>query len=54
MIVINDVSNNHIGFESDYNQVRIITKKGDIFTTEVENKKVIATEIMNRVKTILK
>lgn len=54
MIVINDVSNNHIGFESDYNQVRIITKKGDIFTTEVENKKVIATEIMNRVKTILR
>ena len=53
MIVINDVSNNHIGFESDYNQVKIITKKGDIFTTEIENKKIIASEIMNKVKTIL-
>ena len=53
MIVINDVSNNHIGFESDYNQVKIITKKGDIFTTEVDNKKIIASEIMNKVKTIL-
>ena len=53
MIVINDVSNNHIGFESDYNQVKIINKKGDIFTTEIENKKIIASEIMNKVKTIL-
>jgi len=53
MIVINDVSNNHIGFESDYNQVKIITKKGDIFTTEIDNKKIIASEIMNKVKTIL-
>ena len=52
MIVINDVSNNHIGFESDYNQVKIITK-GDIFTTEIDNKKIIASEIMNKVKTIL-
>ncbi len=52
MIVINDVSNKQIGFESDYNQVKIITKKGDIFTTEVENKKIIASEIMDKVKTI--
>ena len=50
---INDVSNNHIGFESDYNQVKIITKKGDIFTTEIDNKKNIASVIMNKVKTIL-
>ena len=54
MIIINDVSNNQIGFESDYNQVKIITKKGDIFTTEVENKKIIASEIMDKVKTIFK
>ena len=52
MIIINDVSNNQIGFESDYNQVKIITKKGDIFTTEVENKKIIASEIMDKVKTV--
>ena len=52
MIIINDVSNKQIGFESDYNQVKIITKKGDIFTTEVENKKIIASEIMDKVKTI--
>ena len=54
MIIINDVSNKQIGFESDYNQVKIITKKGDIFTTEVENKKIIASEIMDKVKTIFK
>jgi len=53
MIIINDVSNKQIGFESDYNQVKIITKKGDIFTTEIDNKKIIASEIMNKVKTIL-
>ena len=52
MIIINDVSNKQIGFESDYNQVKIITKKGDIFTTEVKNKKIIASEIMDKVKTI--
>ena len=52
MIIINDVSNKQIGFESDYNQVKIITKKGDIFTTDVENKKIIASEIMDKVKTI--
>ena len=52
MIIINDVSNKQIGFESDYNQVKIITKKGDIFTTEVENKKIIASEIMDKVKKI--
>ena len=52
MIVINDVSNKQIGFESDYNQVKIITKKGDIFTTDVESKKIIASEIMDKVKTI--
>ena len=54
MIIINDVSNKQIGFESDFNQVKIITKKGDIFTTEVENKKIIASEIMDKVKTIFK
>ena len=52
MIIINDVSNKQIGFESDYNQVKIITKKGDIFTTDIESKKIIASEIMDKVKTI--
>ncbi len=54
MIVINDVSNNQIGFESDYNQVKIITKKGDIFKTEIENKKIIASNILDKLKTLIK
>ena len=54
MIVINDVSNNQIGFESEYNQVKIITKKGDIFKTDVENKKIIASNILDKLKTLIK
>ena len=54
MIVINDVSNNQIGFESDYNQVKIITKKGDIFKTDIESKKIIASNILDKLKTIIK
>ena len=53
MIVINDVSNSQIGFESDYNQVKIITKKGDIFKTDIENKKIIASNILDKLKTII-
>ena len=53
MIVINDVSNRKIGFDSDYNQVKIITKKGDIFKTDIENKKIIASDILDRLKTII-
>tara|TARA_B100000941_G_C28457228_1_gene528660 strand:- start:44 stop:1240 length:1197 start_codon:yes stop_codon:yes gene_type:complete len=53
MIVINDVSNRKIGFDSDYNQVKIITKKGDIFKTDIENKKIIASNILDRLKTII-
>ena len=54
MIVINDVSNNQIGFESEYNQVKIITKKGDIFKTDIENKKIIASNILDKLKAIIK
>lgn len=53
MIVINDVSNSQIGFESDYNQVKIITKKGDIFKSDIENKKIIASNIVDKLKTII-
>ena len=53
MIVINDVSNAQIGFESDYNQVKIITKKGDIFKSDIENKKIIASNIVDKLKTII-
>ena len=53
MIVINDVSNSQIGFESDYNQVKIITKKGDIFKSDIENKKIIASNIIDKLKTII-
>ena len=53
MIVINDVSNNQIGFESEYNQVKIITKKGDIFKTDIENKKIIASNILDKLKTLI-
>jgi len=54
MIVINDVSNNKIGFESDFNQVKIITKDGNIFSTDIEPKKVIAGKILDQISKIIK
>ena len=54
MVVINDVSNSRIGFESDYNQVKMITKNGNISSTEIEPKRVIAGKILDELSKIIK
>ena len=54
MVVINDVSNSQIGFESDYNQVKMITKNGNISSTEIEPKRVIAGKILDELSKIIK
>ncbi|KRN43522.1 phosphopantothenoylcysteine decarboxylase phosphopantothenate cysteine ligase [Fructilactobacillus fructivorans] len=46
LIVLNDVSNSAIGFNSDNNQVSIISDKGLIKKTNVESKSKIAKEIL--------
>ena len=54
MIVINDVSSKEIGFESDYNQVKMIKKDGSISSTEIETKRVIAGKILDELSKIIK
>ena len=54
MIVINDVSNKQIGFESDYNQVKMVTKDGSISSTDIEPKRVIAGRILDKLSKIIK
>ena len=54
MVVINDVSSKKIGFESDYNQVKMITKHGNISSTEIEPKRVIAGKILDELSKIIK
>jgi len=54
LVVINDVSSNEIGFESDYNQVKMITKHGNISSTEIEPKRVIAGKILDELSKIIK
>ena len=54
MVVINDVSSKKIGFESDYNQVKMITKDGSISSTEIEPKRVIAGKILDELSKIIK
>jgi len=54
MVVINDVSSKEIGFESDYNQVKMITKDGNISSTEIEPKRVIAGKILDELSKIIK
>jgi len=54
LVVINDVSSKEIGFESDYNQVKMITKHGNISSTEIEPKRVIAGKILDELSKIIK
>jgi len=54
LVVINDVSSKEIGFESDYNQVKMITKHGNISSTEIEPKRVIAGKILEELSKIIK
>ena len=53
LIVINDVSDHRIGFDSDYNKVNILNKDGIVENTEIETKRVIADKILNHVSELL-
>ena len=53
LIVINDVSDARIGFDSDYNKVTIINKNGDMNTTEIEPKSIIANKILDHVSRLI-
>ena len=53
LIVINDVSDTRIGFDSDYNKVTIINKNGDMNTTEIEPKSIIANKILDHVSKLI-
>lgn len=54
LIVLNDVSNPKIGFNSDLNQVTFITNNGIKKTTAVETKDKIATELIDIIVTNFK
>ncbi|MEI7616614.1 MAG: phosphopantothenoylcysteine decarboxylase, partial [Actinomycetota bacterium] len=49
MIVVNDISRNDIGFESDFNEVSIISRNGDVRKIQKAKKRIIAREIMNEI-----
>ena len=53
LIVINDVSDTRIGFDSDYNKVTIINKNGDMNTSEIEPKSIIANKILDHVSKLI-
>jgi len=49
IIVVNDISRNDIGFESDYNEVVIIDSKGKVKKVEKAKKRIISREIINEI-----
>lgn len=46
-IVLNDISRNDIGFESDFNEITIIDKNGNMEEIPRKEKRLIAREIFN-------
>lgn len=52
-IIANDVSNEHIGFNSDYNEVSIFYRKKDMEKISKMKKSLIANEIVKRVNSEL-
>jgi phosphopantothenoylcysteine decarboxylase/phosphopantothenate--cysteine ligase len=48
-IIVNDISRNDIGFESDYNEVFIINYEGEIKKIQKQRKRIIAREIINEI-----
>jgi len=52
-IEVNDVSRKNIGFASDYNQVILIDKKGEIEKTEVLPKREISKIIFDKIEKLL-
>ena len=53
LIVANDVSREGIGFDSDFNQVVIIDKKGVVFESPPASKREISRLVMDRVEVLL-
>ncbi len=53
LIVANDVSQPGIGFESDFNRVIIIDRKGNSLETEVLSKREISRLILDRVEVLI-
>jgi len=53
LIVANDVSRPGIGFDSDFNQVLIIDRKGVVFESPTAGKREISRLIMDRVEVLL-
>ncbi|MHB1377474.1 MAG: bifunctional phosphopantothenoylcysteine decarboxylase/phosphopantothenate--cysteine ligase CoaBC [Candidatus Humimicrobiaceae bacterium] len=49
LIVVNDISRNDIGFESDFNEVSIIGRNGDVKKIEKAKKRIISREIINEI-----
>ncbi len=54
IMVLNDISRNDIGFESDYNEAVIISSNGDIERTGKNRKRIIARIILNKIINDLK
>jgi phosphopantothenoylcysteine decarboxylase/phosphopantothenate--cysteine ligase len=49
LIVVNDISRNDIGFESDFNEVSIISSSGDVKKIQKAKKRIISREIINEI-----
>ncbi|MCL5070297.1 MAG: bifunctional phosphopantothenoylcysteine decarboxylase/phosphopantothenate--cysteine ligase CoaBC [Actinobacteria bacterium] len=49
MIVLNDISRDDIGFESDFNEVFLIHKNGDVKKLEKNSKRIIARQIFDEI-----
>ena len=49
LIAVNDISRNDIGFESDYNEISIINRNGDVRKIQKAKKRIIAREIINEI-----
>jgi len=48
-LIVNDISRKDIGFDSDYNEVYIINKNGDIKKIPKQTKRIISREIFNEI-----
>lgn len=53
LIIANDVSKTNIGFNSNYNQITLLNKKGIIFESNLMTKQSLAIKLMRKIYTIL-
>ena len=49
LLIANDVSNQEIGFDSDFNEVSILYKNGEIEKISKDKKSVIANKIVKKI-----